>query len=490
VESSQCQCWQARGGSATWHADVSSCSRSRLCRCAPHRLRGWGRPFELSIIQQIMRSLVLWWAAVFVVTAAARGAAQTTRVRPTTTLVSTTTTARPDTTTTATASPTTTTTATFIPATTTFIVTTTTIPLIVTTTTTTTVGVTTTTTPTTVPVPCVPDNPAACDDGDPCTADSCDGAFLTCVHAPLDGTPCPDDGVFCTEDRCVAGVCEHRPLDLRCDRGACVMRACDPGKTQADRDGCVLVRGKLKADGTPCTDDGFSCTDDACTKGVCLHLPVDDRCVPPGECVAAACAPARLAHDRAGCSTGPPRAEGQECAEDADVCSRDVCRGGSCRHEPQPDRASCAPVQDAFRRTRALGTLAGELGMDVPPAASVPPSASPVVNGVLDRLAVIEAELAAAADALAGNGGLAPMLSGQPADTSGIPAAQRARIAFTIVLRTPGEVASFLQTLQEAQARQALGLATVRHLRRQGRALHRSTRGLKSELRRLARGSP
>ncbi len=46
----------------------------------------------------------------------------------------------------------------------------------------------------------------ACDDGNPCTEDSCDSGG--CVHTPLDGTPC-DDGDFCTgTEVCVAGTCE------------------------------------------------------------------------------------------------------------------------------------------------------------------------------------------------------------------------------------------------------------------------------------------
>ena len=53
---------------------------------------------------------------------------------------------------------------------------------------------------------------------------------------------------------------------------------------------------------------------------------------------------------------------------------------------------------------------------------------------------------------------------------------------------TPNEVVSFLQMLHEAEARQALGRPAVRHLRRQGSVLRRSTRKLKSELRLLAGG--
>lgn len=45
-----------------------------------------------------------------------------------------------------------------------------------------------------------------CDDGNPCTEDSCDSSG--CVNTPLDGTPC-DDGDFCTgTEVCSAGTCQ------------------------------------------------------------------------------------------------------------------------------------------------------------------------------------------------------------------------------------------------------------------------------------------
>lgn len=163
--------------------------------------------------------------------------------------------------------------------------------------TTSTTGTTTTTaapetTTTTVPPP------PGCAPGDP---HACDAATLACVHAPLDGTPCPDDGIGCTEDRCVSGACEHRAHDVLCDRGKCAVRACRPSDPQADRHGCILVADQSGTDGTPCTDDGFSCTEDVCMDGMCLHMPVDSACVPADACRAAACAPADSGHDDAGC---------------------------------------------------------------------------------------------------------------------------------------------------------------------------------------------
>ena len=47
--------------------------------------------------------------------------------------------------------------------------------------------------------------PLPCDDGDPCTTDSCNKA-VGCLHAPYSG-PC-DDGLDCSvNDKCVGGVC-------------------------------------------------------------------------------------------------------------------------------------------------------------------------------------------------------------------------------------------------------------------------------------------
>ena len=63
-------------------------------------------------------------------------------------------------------------------------------------------------------------NAALCDDGDACTADSCD-ATGACHHAPVN---C-DDGNACTLDSCRNGVCVNEPRDCsvadRCLAGFC-----------------------------------------------------------------------------------------------------------------------------------------------------------------------------------------------------------------------------------------------------------------------------
>jgi len=300
------------------------------------------------------------------------------------------------------------------------------------------------------------------------------------MHLPLDDVPCAEDGVFCTEDRCEAGVCQHHASDMRCDRGECVIRACAPANPEADRKGCVLVRGQNGTDGAACTGDGFSCTDDECMRGVCLHFPFSSRCGPRNVCTAAACAPGRPEHDPDGCTVGPPRAEGEECADDADACTLDVCRAGTCAHEPDGDETTCSPVREAFRQTTAVGTLAAELRSELPQ------TDAPAIGAGVARLTRIEAQLELAAAALDGRAGPAPALAARPAEVSAMPAAQRARIAFTMVLKTPRDVQAFLQTLAQARAQAALNGPEVRHLRARGRALRRSARTLRANLRLLA----
>src|SRR3989344_3465605 len=68
------------------------------------------------------------------------------------------------------------------------------------------------------PLACGDEDPEGfiCDDGEPCTLDSCDSEVPECIHSAYpDGTQC-DDGLFCTVDEtCLVGVCTDAPRD--CD---------------------------------------------------------------------------------------------------------------------------------------------------------------------------------------------------------------------------------------------------------------------------------
>lgn len=100
--------------------------------------------------------------------------------------------------------------------------------------------------------------PPSCDDANPCTVDTCDGAG--CVHEPM---VC-DDSDACTLDACdpMNGLCGATPLS--CDDGdACTTDSCNP------QSGCVQ---------TPVDcDDQDPCTADSCSAdGTCAHDSIPD----------------------------------------------------------------------------------------------------------------------------------------------------------------------------------------------------------------------
>ncbi len=134
-------------------------------------------------------------------------------------------------------------------------------------------------------------DPSLCDDGDPCSADSCDAAGCFSSLLP-DGTPCDDGYVDTVDDQCAAGACEGVLLACRddgdcddgdvcngselCDGGsvclegtpldcgaptACAAPWCDP------LEGCQVA---FDPDGTPCEDGLAETTGDVCQAGLCL----------------------------------------------------------------------------------------------------------------------------------------------------------------------------------------------------------------------------
>ncbi len=79
----------------------------------------------------------------------------------------------------------------------------------------------------------------SCDDGNPCTDDSCD-ALTGCANV-VDDTIVPDDGIACTADLCGGGVASHTPDDAVCDDGDwCTGDGrCAPTDPSSDGRGCV-----------------------------------------------------------------------------------------------------------------------------------------------------------------------------------------------------------------------------------------------------------
>lgn len=160
-------------------------------------------------------------------------------------------------------------------------------------------------------------DPALCDDGDPCTSDSCDSAG--CFSTPLpDGTLCDDGYVDTVDDQCTQGVCEGVLLacrdDFDCDDGNVCngLEVCDGGRVCLEGDplycgepsactvpACDPIAGcttELLADGTPC-DDGLAETrDDACWSGLCQGIA--DTPAPGSTLMVEAVSPDALAPGR------------------------------------------------------------------------------------------------------------------------------------------------------------------------------------------------
>ncbi|RJO67194.1 MAG: hypothetical protein C4523_10095 [Myxococcales bacterium] len=123
-----------------------------------------------------------------------------------------------------------------------------------------------------------------CNDGNPCTEDSCDD-LTGCQNSPLSGAPCPDDGLYCT-------------VNAHCDGGECVH----------DPNAC---------------DDQIACTIDACGEDerICHHELNDGACPDAGPCRIGNCVPVL------GCTTVPPDCD-DGIASTVDYCDPEF----GCRH--------------------------------------------------------------------------------------------------------------------------------------------------------------
>lgn len=129
--------------------------------------------------------------------------------------------------------------------------------------------------------PCV--GAGDCNDGDACTADTCEAG--SCAHALM---VC-DDEVGCTDDTCVAGNCVFTPNNADCADDGLFCNGVESCDVQS---GCV-------SSGDPCSvgelcdemmdscgeciadadcDDGLDSTFDTCESGGCVFTSIDSGC--------------------------------------------------------------------------------------------------------------------------------------------------------------------------------------------------------------------
>ncbi len=91
-----------------------------------------------------------------------------------------------------------------------------------------------------------------CDDGNPCTDDTCPVMGGMCLFTNDDSNAC-DDGEPCTDDACVAGVCVPTPDDgnscsdgVLCTTDACVSGSCVGTDNCTAREVCNLTTGSCE----------------------------------------------------------------------------------------------------------------------------------------------------------------------------------------------------------------------------------------------------
>jgi YD repeat-containing protein len=179
---------------------------------------------------------------------------------------------------------------------------------------------------------CTPGSPPVLDDGNPCTADSCDPT-LGVVHLPLSGTSCSDGNACNGSELCQAGACAAGAPPVLDDGNPCTADECDPvtgvthtavanGTSCSDGNACngaeICAAGTCAA-GTPTTvDDGNPCTADSCDpKTGVKHVPVaSGTSCSDGN----ACNGAEACNGAGVCSPGVPPV-----IDDGNPCTTDSC---------------------------------------------------------------------------------------------------------------------------------------------------------------------
>ncbi len=192
-----------------------------------------------------------------------------------------------------------------------------------------------------------------CDDGNPCTVNTCVGNICQTANQP-DGTGC-DDGQYCTTpDTCSAGVCggparDCSGLDDDCNQGIC----------NEASDACVaqnINQGGLCDDGLFCVVDttcdagvcqGGSTRDcsaaaDQCNNGICDEA--NDACAPQPAFDGQPCDDGLYCNTGETCQAGACQGGGaRDCSGAADQCNAGVCDegAGACVSQPLGPGTSC-----------------------------------------------------------------------------------------------------------------------------------------------------
>src|SRR5262245_19530011 len=202
---------------------------------------------------------------------------------------------------------------------------------------------------------CTPGTPPTCDDGNDCTTDGCD-SIAGCTAQSIPGccntdAECSDTSACTVNERCVSHTCLSDPLTCddgnpcttdSCDAaGGCIFTPVPNGQSCGDLDVCngleTCQSGTCVAGTAPLCDDGNPCTTDGCdSSSGCTHAPVDGCCVSNADC---ADADACTVNER--CVGGHCTSDPRSC-QDANPCTQDGCVSSvGCVNTPLLDGTTC-----------------------------------------------------------------------------------------------------------------------------------------------------
>ena len=183
----------------------------------------------------------------------------------------------------------------------------------------------------------------SCDDGNTCTEDTCVAG--ECQHAPMDNLSMECDDIACTvDDSCMVGVCNAgKADDTKCDdMNPCNAERCLPnvgctstnlnGAECSDTIGCtvddVCVLGQCR--GTNSCSDAQVCDPQS---GMCASCVLDSQCDDGNPCTIDDCS-----CDSAECADGVcshrPAKTGTTCDDGLGCTSQDACDNGACNGRP------------------------------------------------------------------------------------------------------------------------------------------------------------
>lgn len=182
---------------------------------------------------------------------------------------------------------------------------------------------------------CKPGNLLSCDDGNPCTDDLCDG-INGCKHSN-NVAKCDDNNNCTSGDACKGGACIPLKASLCDDGNPCTTETCDQLSGACSKannsalcdDGvqCTVadtcVNGACKGGIAVGCDDGNPCTDDNCDKvNGCLHINNAEGCTDNNVCT-------QIDYCTGGkCKPGTPLG-----CNDGNACTDDICSPSSgCSH--------------------------------------------------------------------------------------------------------------------------------------------------------------